>query len=109
MTTPRRITITDARISIPFQPCQRYCTLREVSDVDDEVLVVGVFVVESNCGGMVEDTTTGLEVVDRVVLTVDDVAIGVETVEDLVVVDASGPIMLMVIVFWKEVIVPVSG
>jgi hypothetical protein len=44
-----------------------------VSDVDDEELVVGVFVVESNCDGVVEDTTTELEVVELVVLAVDDV------------------------------------
>lgn len=109
MTTLRiTIIITDARISNPFQPCQRYCTPSMVSDVDDEELV-GVLVVESNGGDVVEDTTTRLEVVDLVVLTVDDLATVVETVEDLVVEDACAPIMLMIIVFWKEANVPVSG
>ena len=106
--TTLRITITDARISRPFQPCQRYPTPSGVSDVDDEELVVGVFVVESNCSGIVVDTTTELEVVDLVVLA-DDVAIVLWTVEDLVVEDASGPIMLMIIVFWKEANTPESG
>lgn len=77
-----------------------------------------MFVVESNNEGIVEEATTGLDVVELVVLTTDDVVIvvvdddvvtAVERVEDLVVENASGPTMLMIIVFWKEANVPVSG
>jgi hypothetical protein len=105
--TTLRITITDARISRLFQPCKRYCTLSGVSDVDDWELVVSVLVVATDCSGVVEDTTTWLEVDDLVVLTVDDLAIVVEAVEDLVV--ACGPIMLIVIVSRMEANVPVRG
>lgn len=70
---------------------------------------VGVFVVESNFDGKATNTATRLDVVELPVLTVDGAAIVVRALKDLIVEDAIGPLMLMIMVSWMEVNVPVSG